>query len=417
MTKKIISPSEIRGTITVPGSKSVMIRVVAAGLLASDPTEIHHPTFCDDALAAMDVAGRLGAQISRKADLVALSGGLSPFNGTLRCGGSGLTLRLFAAIAALNRGLTRFTGDDSLRQRPMNDLAGALEPLGAQVTTMEGFLPLSVKGPIRGGKVTMDGSLSSQYLTGLLMATPLLDQTSEILVQNLKSIPYIDLTLSVLSSFGIEVQHQDYKYFTIPGGQIYKGCEFSVEGDWSAAAFMLTAGALCGEVTISNLDIHSRQADIRILDALQQAGARISYPKGRVSVEKNELNAFDFDISDCPDLAPTLVSLAAHCKGVSKLFGADRLKAKESDRGQVLKHEFHKLGVPIDLSGDFLSVEGHPVRGGTVFPHQDHRIAMAASVLALGARQPLEVLDPECVNKSYPDFFRDLKKIGGQIHE
>jgi len=413
-----IYPSGIGGTIQAPGSKSAVIRAVAAGLLATDRTRILDPGgYCDDALVALEVAGKLGAAIQVSPDAVEMAGGLKPFEGSLHCGESGLVVRLFTAIAALCDRPVRFTGDASLQKRPMNDLPVALEQLGARVQTTRGFLPVTVEGPMHGGKTTIDGSTSSQYLTGLLMALPLLKEASEIHVHNLRSIPYIDLTISILDAFGVEVLNHGYKKFSIPGDQAYRGCDLVVEGDWSGAAFMLVAGALAGHVKVTNLDMDSKQADKRILNVLEKAGARVSYGAGLVEVEKNDLNAFDCDITDCPDLAPPLVALAAHSDGISNLYGAGRLAVKESHRGRVLVDEFSKLGVSIRLSDDVLSVEGKTVTGGTVFPHQDHRIAMAASILALKAQQPIEVLNPECVNKSYPGFFRDLKILGGKINE
>jgi len=412
-----IHPSEIGGNIAAPGSKSVTIRAVAAGLLAPFGTVIHRPSGCEDARVALEIAGKMGAQIRTDGETIEMTGGLKPFEGGIHCGDSGLAIRLFSAIAALYDFPVEFTGDATLQKRPMNDLPGALCELGARVTTHKGYLPVRIQGPIKGGTATIDGSVSSQYMTGLLMALPLLSDPSKIHLNNLRSKPYIDLTMDVMASFGIEVQNIDYKTFVIPGSQVYSGGDYRVEGDWSGAAFMLAAGALQGPVKISNLDLKSRQADIRILDALEKMGARLSITSDTVVVAKSELKGFEFDITDCPDLAPPLVALAAHCSGISKLNGARRLQVKESNRGQVMMSEFRKLGVDIRLSDNILYIDGGTVGGGIVFPHQDHRIAMAASILALKAQKPVEVMDPECVNKSYPDFFRDLKILGGHIHE
>jgi 3-phosphoshikimate 1-carboxyvinyltransferase len=413
-----IHPSGVEGTIAAPGSKSVTIRAVAAGLLTQGQTRVLNPSRCDDALVAIEMAERMGARIRVGSNEMVITGGLKPFAGTLHCGDSGLAIRLFAAVAGLWEHPVQFTGDASLQSRPMHDLPLALQNFGVRVETRQGHLPVTVQGPMKGGVADIDGSVSSQYLTGLLMVLPLLNEPSEVRVHGLRSTPYIDLTISVLKAFGIHTENHDYRNFTIPGNQKYTGCDLGVEGDWSGAAFMMVAAALRGRVSVSNLDPQSKQADSRILNALREAGARVSIRSGQVAVQRNELRGFDFDMTDCPDLAPPLVALAAHCTGVSRLIGARRLEVKESRRGKVMVDEFRKLGVTLGLRDDVLSIEGGRVQGGgTVSTHRDHRIAMAASVLALNAEQPVEVLDPSCVNKSYPDFFRDLKTLGGQINE
>jgi 3-phosphoshikimate 1-carboxyvinyltransferase len=297
----------------------------------------------------------------------------------------------------------------------MGIMESPLRQLGVECQTRGGFAPVEVKGPLKGGKVLLDGSVSSQFLTGLLFALPVCDGPSEIEVLNLKSAPYVAMTLAVLKQFGVTVApEKSFERFIIKGNQRYKASSYQVEGDWSGAAFLLIAGAIRGKVTIQNLQTDSLQADKRILEVLDSVKAKVSITEGAVSVEKNELRAFDFDATDCPDLIPPLVALACHCTGRSMLYGMDRLKYKESDRASVLLSEFAKIGASIVISGNQMEIEGKSLKGGHVDTHNDHRIAMAGAIAGLNSKDGVIISGWKCVAKSYPDFFRDLEALKGE---
>ncbi len=411
-----VSSSEIHGKLPAPASKSVMIRAIVAATLARGTSVLLNPSFCEDSISAMKVAESLGAKIEQNNDHIIIEGGNSLLDGSLNCGESGLSLRMFSAVASLYDKEMELIGAGSLKDRPLGDLAEPLRAMRVEVTTNNGFLPVKVKGPLRGGRVRINGSLSSQFLTGMLMSLPLIETDSILIVENLKSKAYIDLSLRVMKDFGIIAEHDNYLKFHIPGGQSYKSREYFVEGDWSGAAFLLTAGAIAGQVEVSGLDPESKQADKRILEALEKAGARIEHLSKSIKISRKELNAFQFDVSECPDLAPPLVSLASYCKGTTVLSGIERLIAKESNRAKTLKEEFEKLGVKIILEGNQMKVFGGSVGGGRIFSHNDHRIAMAGAVAALRATDPVNIDGSECVSKSYPGFFNDLESVGGNVY-
>lgn len=412
-----ISSSKVQGKIVAPASKSVMIRAVVAATLARGTSVISNPSFCEDSRSAMKMTESLGAKIEQNSDHIIIKGGNTPLNGSLDCGESGLSLRMFSAVASLFDKEMELIGSGSLKDRPLGDLADPLRAMGVEVTTNNGFLPVKVKGPLRGGRIRINGSLSSQFLTGMLMSLPLIEADSILIVENLKSKAYIDLSLKVMKDFGINARHNNYREFHIPGGQAYISREYFIEGDWSGAAFLLTAGAIAGQVEVSGLDPESMQADKKILEALKKVGARIEQSSESLKVSRKELNAFQFDVSECPDLAPPLVSLASHCKGTTILNGIERLIAKESNRAKTLKEEFEKLGIKIIIEGNQMKVLGGSVSGGRVFSHNDHRIAMAVAVAALRATASVSIDGSECVSKSYPGFFNDLKSIGGNVYE
>jgi 3-phosphoshikimate 1-carboxyvinyltransferase len=415
--RKSVSPAELEGTIAAPPSKSVMQRATAAALLSDRPVSISNPSRCDDAEAALRVAHALGASLERKDGNVIIAASAGPRETTLNCGESGLCVRMFAPIAALYGREIRLIGRGSLRLRPMGAIERPLSELGASCTSEKGFLPLTVKGPLTGGQARLDGSLGSQFLTGLLMALPKAEADSELIVERLTSLPYVRLTLRVLEKFGISVSHQDFQIFRIPGKQRYQGTEFRVEGDWSGAAFMMVAGALAGVVRIRELDRDSLQGDAQILEVLARSGANVTSSRDWFEVSRAPLKGFEFDVTHCPDLAPPLVVLAARAQGISVIEGMERLTAKESNRPEALVNVFGSLGVDIRRAGGRLIIRGGTIQAGIVDSHGDHRIAMAAAVAACAAEGPVIIEGAECVSKSYPDFYRDLSRLGGNVDE
>lgn len=407
----IATSSSVNGRIQAPASKSVAQRAIAIASLAHGTSLVDFPGDCDDVKAAIRVCRQLGASIESTGNGLKIQGGIRPPSKALNCGEAGLGIRMFSCIAAILDSDVTLTGEGSLLKRPMMVVEDSLKALGVSCHTNRGYLPLTVKGPIMGGTAKLDGSLSSQVLTGILIASPFASQNVELHVSNLKSIEYIDVTTKVMNQFGVEVENRDYEYFCIKAGQKYRPAHTIIEGDWSGAAFLLVAGAVAGHVAVDNLCMDSGQPDRNILVALRRSGARIDESENTVEVSKQALQAFDFDATNCPDLFPPLVALAANCRGESRISGAGRLRAKESDRAATLMDTFGKLGLAIRLESDTMVITGGAMKGATISSYDDHRIAMAGTIAALTATGNVVIEHAEAVNKSYPAFFDDIKKL------
>lgn len=415
--KVIVSPAAINGTVTANPSKSAMQRAVAAALLAKGKTTIHNPGLSNDCLAALEVAENLGAMVKRvNEDIEITSKGIQPFYDEINCGESGLGIRMFTPIAALATLPITINGHGSLVTRPMHFFEEVLPQLGVEIKSQGGKLPLEIKGPLQAKDITIDGSLSSQFLTGLLMAFGSVADKAKITVKDLKSKPYIALTLQIMEHFGVKVRQENFEVFHFDKKQEYKAGEYTVEGDWSGAAFLLVAAAVAGKAEVHHLNTLSAQSDKAIMEALEKAGAEILPGVFTMIVVKKELKAFVIDATDCPDLFPPLVALAANCKGITKIKGVSRLAHKESDRGLTLQQEFGKMGIRIDLEGDVMLVHGGTgIKGTIVHSHNDHRIAMACAVAALTADGAVTIENAEAINKSYPEFYDHLSALGAVV--
>ena len=417
-----IQPSAISGIINAPTSKSSMQRACAAALLNEGKTTIANPGKSNDDLAALEVIKILGATVTEvdENQITITSKGIQPINDEMNCGESGLGIRMFAPIAALSNKPIIIKGTGSLLTRPMNFFDEIFPKLEIAIESNNGKLPIKIKGPLQPKNITIDGSLSSQFLTGLLMAFgKAATEPVTISVTNLKSKPYIDLTLQVMNIFGYEVTNNNFESFLIKpvSKSTDKIIEYTVEGDWSGGAFLLVAGAIAGKITVNGLDTFSTQADKAILQALIDCGNTISIREkqidiGRPATGNSGLKAFHFDATDCPDLFPPLVALAAYCNGTTVIEGVNRLAHKESNRGLTLQEEFGKMGIVIKLQDDLMLVEGGTgVNGATVHSHHDHRIAMACAVAGLIADGETIIEEAEAINKSYPDFYEHLKQL------
>jgi len=412
-----------------------MQRALAASLLKKGETIIHNPGHSNDDKATMKVIEGLGAVIKIEKDkLIIESNGVNPVTAEVNCGESGLGIRMLTPIIALSKKEITINGGGSLLDRPMDLFDKIFPQLDVKVKSNNGKLPLTIQGPLKPANIEIDGSLSSQFLTGLLMAYGASLNPSEgrafgdsdnsnvsIKVRNLKSKPYIDLTLDVIKQFGLRVpENKNYEEFIFhndssqipPSGG---GGAYTIEGDWSGGAFLLVAGAIAGPITVRGLDITSTQADKAIVDALMKANAGIAIEAKGIKIHPAEMNAFDFDATDCPDLFPPLVSLAAYCKGETTIKGVSRLIHKESNRSLTLQEEFGKMGIKIELKEDVMIIHGGKgVKGAKVHSHHDHRIAMACAVAALKAEGETIIEEAGAVKKSYPDFFNDLNKLGAK---
>jgi 3-phosphoshikimate 1-carboxyvinyltransferase len=423
-----VHPNTLKGEQFAPASKSSMQRACAAALLHPGTTRMLNPGHSNDDLAALDVIQKLGATVQIGANEIHIhSNGVHPTGSSMNCGESGLGIRMFTPIAALCDQAITIEGAGSLLKRPMHFFDTIFPKLGIEIQSQSGYLPIQIKGPLKPANIEVDGSLSSQFLTGLLMAYAATNSTNTVIeVKDLKSKPYIDLTLSVLNAFGWNVQHQAYKRFEfLPHPPLAAHIDYMVEGDWSGAAFLLVAGAIAGPISVKGLQLNSTQADKAVMQALKATGATMDIQEDSIFIGPakdntgivGQLKAFEFDATDCPDLFPPLVALAAVCKGETILHGVSRLAHKESDRGLTLQTEFAKLGIRIELDLDRMLIYGGTgIRGAEVFSQHDHRIAMACGVAALCADGPISIMDAEAINKSYTDFFIHLQHLGAKVH-
>lgn len=399
-----------------------MQRACAAALLAGGESVIHNPGHSNDDKAALDIIRRLGAVIEGQGDALRITGnGVNPVAGEINCGESGLSIRMFTPLVALSDRAIVVNGSGSLATRPMDFFDEILPLLGVTVSSNQGRLPLTIKGPVRPKDIEIDGSLSSQFLTGLLMAYAAADAKGvSIKVNNLKSRPYIDLTLQVMKDFGLKApENRNYETFYFdktPHVSRLTSHDYTVESDWSGGAFLLVAGAIAGEITVGGLDVFSTQADKAILQALADCGAGLSVQEKQIELRALPLKAFHFNATDCPDLFPPLVALAAYCDGTTAIEGVSRLAHKESNRALTLQQEFGKMGVEIVLQNDLMLVKGGGgLHGATVHSHHDHRIAMACAIAALRATGETVIEEADAINKSYPDFYEHIQSLGASV--
>lgn len=420
----VVKPSKLSGTITAATSKSAMQRACAAALLKGGKTILHNPGISDDDKAALDIIRQLGASVEQRDQLVVINsdGKVEPVANEINCGESGLSVRMFTSIAALSDQPITVTGRGSLVKRPLSFFNENLPRLNVQCQSSNGLLPLKIEGPLRPKDIEIDGSLSSQFLTGLLFAYSAADASDvTIKVKNLNSRPYIDLTLKMMEEFGLKTpENRNYEAFYFPKKSIaqfnHSNFNYTVEADWSGAAFLLVAGAISGRIAVKGLDVFSTQADKAILQALMQSKTKLSITEEQIEIEESRLQPFHFNATDCPDLFPPLVAFAAYCDGTSVIEGIHRLTHKESNRALTLQEEFAKMGIGISFQDDLMLVKGGTgVKTATASSRHDHRIAMACAVAALKADGEVIIDDAEAVNKSYPQFWQHLQRLNAEV--
>ena len=457
-------------SLSMPVSKSFAQRAIIAAALAEGTSHLHGYTPCGDNESALRVARSLGAQVEVDGSEVTITGINASFdcisevygtdgkpdvdyegNPNLRVGESGLLARLMIPIMAqLSPIDTGFFAEGTLQYRHLTGAKEIMEAFGAEMT--HSFMPLSVQGPLKAGRVEISGKHGSQMISGLLMALPFAQKNSSLIVHEPKSIPYTFITLEVLKKFGIKIGNDmlggpdfmqsggDWSLctemvFKIKGGQKYKAADIDLERDWSAAANFLVAGAVFGQVELAGLDTTSLQADLSIMDILMDAGASLSQldgDKGNITVQRAPLKAFNVDASNCPDLFPITAVLAAFCQGTSRIEGVGRLANKESDRAKAIVDMLVKMGVAVSIEGDVMVIEGHSLaqrllnhnagvaepsscgllKGGSYSSYHDHRMMMALKVAELGADSPIVIDDEECVAKSFPHFMDCWGTVG-----
>ncbi len=422
-----ITPSAITGEVIAPPSKSYTHRAVVAASLAAGENIIESPLLSDDTLYTINACRFLGAAIELESDRLKIygtGGKIKTVTGRERiiAGNSGSTVRLVAPMAALSQTKVILDGDDRLRQRPVDELLSALESLGAKARSLgdNGCPPLEIQGgKLRGGEVATSGQTSSQHISGLLLIAPYLEDGLTIKATNLRSRPYLDITLDVMQAFGVEAVNHNYKEFLVRSGQRYQAKHYKIEGDYSSAAYFLAAGAIGGgPVTVKNLKKDSAQGDRYLLNILSQIGCSVERQQEAVTVSRHEeLKGVSLDMGDYPDLVPTVAVVAAYAQGKTEITNIGHLRFKESDRLKLTAAELGKMGIKAEVTDNAMIIYGGGPRGAELEAHHDHRLAMSLSIAALFATGSSVINGAESVNKSYPGFFNDLAKLGARVEE
>ena len=416
----------LSGQVCCPISKSELHRLILACSLSQGCSIIKGCTLSDDIRATASVMKTLGAKITFEENAIYIQG-ISQENISKEilqcpCGESGSTLRFLVPLCGALSRPSCFTGQGRLAQRPMKPLLEQLRLHGLSLSHPENgdTLPLTLSGNLKAGTYHFPGNVSSQYITGLLFALPLLSGNSQILLTSpLESLSYVNMTLDVLKRFGISI-HAIENGWEIPGNQQYRSPgTLTANGDWSAAAFWLCAGALSksGSITITGIDPHSLQGDCAVCSVLEQMGAKLISQENSVTVFPGNLHGITIDGSQIPDIIPILSVAAAFAQGETRIKNAGRLRIKESDRLHAMYENLTSLGADVQELPDGFIIHGKKqLEGGSVSSYNDHRIAMSMAVASLRCRQPVLLRSPLCVAKSYPEFYQDFKKLGGNIH-
>ena len=420
-----VKPSKLAGEVKAPPSKSYTHRAFMVALLARDESKVINPLLSFDTEATIKAARTLGAEVSQEFDVwrvLGTAGELKPRADVIDARNSGTTIRLMSAIAALSPKLVRLTGDESVCARPMGPLIEALAKLGAKARCegLRGRPPVVVGGGLHGGEVEITGTISSQFISALLLASPYAKEDVEITVtEELRSKPYVEITLELLDAVGARIKRgRDLMEFKIPGGQVFRAIDFDVPGDFSSASFVLAAAALAGgTVRVSNLDVQSAQGDKWIIELLREFGADVGV-KGKV-VEVSggeELSGIEADCGNNPDLVPALAVLGSVAEGRTRLLNIPHLRLKETDRIRALASELRKLGAEVEERTDELRIRGvKRLKGAKLTSYGDHRMAMALAVASLVAGGETIIDGAESISVSYPSFVEDMRKLGGKV--
>lgn len=421
-----LTPGKISGEVKIPPSKSMAHRAIICAALGSGKSKIENIDYSDDMIATIEGMKALGAKINKCEEYLEITGIFSEEvnieeNRVIDCNESGSTLRFLVPISLVFNGESRFLGRGNLGKRPLTTYYNIFDRDGIKYSLSGDKLDLLVNGSLKPGSYEIEGNVSSQFITGLLFALPLLNGDSKIVITTeMESKGYIDLTLSCIKDFGIEIINNDYKEFIIKGNQRYNSRNYRVEGDYSQAAFYLSANALDNPVLVRDLDLNSLQGDKEVIDILERMGLDFKVMKdGVIGERKGELVSTIIDGSQCPDIIPVLSLVAALGTGRTEVINAGRLRIKECDRLKAVATELNKLGACIEEREDGLIIEGREELDGgiEVWSWKDHRIAMTLAIASTKCKKPIIIKDWECVSKSYPKFFEDFKMLGGCVDE
>ncbi len=424
-----IRPGKLNGTIEIPPSKSYSHRAVIAAALSENgkKSKIDNLKFSVDITTTTDIMENWGAEIERfesALEIIGNGGKVVPRDKYVQCNESGSTIRFLIPVGITSENELIFDGKGKLVDRPLDSYYRIFDKQGLKYETTGGKLPLTVNGKLKAGNYEIDGNISSQFITGLLYALPLLEGDSKLIInKNLESKGYVDLTLEILKLAGIEIVNNDYKSFDIRGNQTYKPFDYTVEGDYSQVAFWIVAGIISAnrdnEVKCLHVNKNSLQGDREIIEIVTRMGAKLEIFDDYVIVNPSKTKGTIIDISQCPDIGPVLTVLAALSEGETRIINGERLRIKESDRITSIKTELNKLGGNVSEEGDSLIIQGvEGFRGGvTVNAWNDHRIAMSLAVASTRCEKEIILEEAESVRKSYPHFWDDFVKMGGEIEK
>lgn len=415
-----IEPSSPHGALAAPPSKSLAHRAVLCAALANGTSRVSHLEFSQDVQATLNAARQIGSRVLAEDDAVTIAAheGFATLIRPVDCGESGSTLRFLIPILSLSGQKVRLTGRGRLLQRPLQVYADVLPAHGTRFAQTD--KEVTVFGAPLPGRFALPGDVSSQFISGLLLALPLLDRSSTIVIAPpFESRSYVELTRAVQAAFGVQSQWRGDSTLFIPGAQVYQPCNYTVEGDYSQAAFFAVLGAACGGITVTGLPEHTAQGDAAILDILRRCGAAPVRTADGWRFDKAPLTAADIDLADCPDLGPVLMVLGALCRGTTVIRSASRLRLKESDRIAAMQAELAKFGIALQAEGDLVTVTGAPLHApeAPLDAHGDHRVAMSLAVLALAAGVPADIDGAEAVAKSWPAFWKALGSLGAEVLE
>ncbi|TET27720.1 MAG: 3-phosphoshikimate 1-carboxyvinyltransferase [Candidatus Bathyarchaeum sp.] len=422
MDVTVENTDHLDGVVSAPPSKAYTHRMLIAASLSNGASKIFNPLISDDTQATLEAVKSLGAETELHENYWTIHGQetLKTPDHPIDCRESGSTLRFMIPVAALAPGHSTFLFGASFERRPVAPLLESLKELGVESTIQRNNSSVMVRGGgIRGGKTSIRGDISSQFISGLLFACPKANEDTEIAVTTkLESKGYVEMTFEVLVEHGLEgAVNPELSCLWIPSNQSYRPCDHTVPGDFSSAAFLLAAAAVTSSrVTVKNLEYQTAQGDRAIVSILEEMGAAVKIRDNSVDVEGGQLVGVDIDAKDIPDLVPVCAVLACYAEGRSEIYNAKRLRYKESDRLDSISTELKKMGADIVVNEDGLTINGSSgLHGATIDPHNDHRIAMACAVAALGAVGETKIQNVECINKSYPQFFSDLRVLGANV--
>jgi 3-phosphoshikimate 1-carboxyvinyltransferase len=415
--KALIHKSDFKGTVRAPSSKSYSLRGLMCAALAKGKSELIYPLTSDDTEAALSVMGKLGISVTQQdSSWQVVGGNFRAPNSELYCGDSATTMRFVTAICALVPGKSTLTAGPSLAKRPVKPLIDALRQLGVKCSCNGEVAPVVVEGRrLKGGVTELPGDISSQFVSALLLIAPFAEQGVTIkLTTALESKPYVLMTIESLAQFGVKVEYSDSLREFKVARQDYKPTKYTVEGDWSSASYLLSLGAIGGPVTTQNLNPSSLQGDKAMLAFLWDMGANIESKGNTITVRKQALNAIHADLADGPDLLPTVAVMTALANGTSELIGIERARLKESDRVAAMTEGLTRMGISVREEPKKMTITGGRPHGATIDSKNDHRIAMAFSILGAIAGDTI-IQNAECVSKTFPDYWDVFKSLGGKV--
>lgn len=416
-----IKPTKLTNSVvTVPGSKSYTHRILIASALSDGKCKVENPLKSEDTLLTLDALKQMGVRAEAENDdfiIRGMSGELKPSAEPIYLANSGTSMRLLTAVAAIGKGTYTLTGTDRMAERPIVDLLDSLQQMkvSARSVNGNGCPPVEVVGgDVKGGRISLKCGVSSQYLSGLLLIAPFTKESLAIeITEGPVSKPYIDMTVDVMTRLGVEVRREGYNFFEVPGNQVYKSGSYAVEPDASNASYFWAAAAITGgTVRVRGITKNSRQGDVRLTELFEEMGCSVREEKDGIAVTGGKLTGIKTDMSNMPDMVPTLAVVAAFAEGTTEISNVAHLKAKESDRLAAVATELVKMGIRAECTDDGLIIEGGKPRGAEIETYNDHRIAMCFSVAGL-VTPGVKILDEKCVEKSFPNYWEVFGEIAG----